>query len=143
MEKRPTLNISPTTPLTKTNLQVRIVSNKEKENISPDVFLSPSENSAFTRSESQDASIFIEIPSIPQEILNPFLSEIKKVSNFSDASTCNNSENNDEKFSNLKKTDSLMRINSSNSELSLLSLQNQAKGYNCLLYTSPSPRDRG
>lgn len=129
MEKKPPTNTAPSTPLTKPNWQVRVVSNSDKENIVPDIFLSPSENSAFARSDSRDNSFFVQVDPIPQEILNPFLSEFKRVSLTRDNSSFGGQNLQLNESANLKKTDSIMTADSVSSELSLISLQNRAKGF--------------
>jgi len=128
MEKLPQNTFEPTTPLTKANLQVRIISNSDKENASPDIFLSPSDQSAFTRSNSQHKSFFVSVDPIPDEILNPFLIEFKKLPNLEETSLFGNSET-FPRSSNLKKTDSVLTADSESSELSAISLKNKAKGY--------------
>ena len=127
MEKKPAFTTSPSTPLTKQNLKIRIVSNSDKENISNEVFLSPPDHSPFTSSNSQKISFFIEVPPIPQEILNPFLVEFKKASQLSEFAFSDSYLG--DSRSNLKKTDSLQTTDSLGSELSLLSLNNKNKGY--------------
>lgn len=129
MEKVNPNKTAPTTPLTKTNLQVRIVSNSDKENMVPDIFLSPSENSAFACSDSRGNSFFVELKTIPQEILNPFLSEFKRVSLSHENGAFVGSNDHFNANTNLKKTDSILTADSLTSELSLISLNNQAKGF--------------
>jgi len=129
MEKLPQNVFEPTTPMTKTNLQVRIVSNKDKENVSPDVFLSPLDHSAFTRSDSQENSIFISVDPIPKEMLNPFLAEFQRISHLKETSVLGNSETFSDTNADLKKTDSIMTADSLGSELSSISLNNKRKGY--------------
>ena len=121
MEKASNFTSSPSTPLTKQNIQIRIVSNSDKENISNDIFLSPSDQSAFSRSDSQETSCFIEVPPIPEEILNPFLIEFKKASNISDIFSMD--------LQKKSETDSLMTTDSLGSQMSLLSINNQKKGF--------------
>jgi hypothetical protein len=127
MDKPTESNSNLTTPLTKNNLQVRIVCNSDKENLIPDIFLSPSDHSAFASSSPQQFPVFVEMKPLPEEILNPFLSTFNRISRNSetrfsfDSSTDSTEE--------LKKTDSVLTADSLTSELSSISLSNKAKGY--------------
>lgn len=111
------------TALTKTNLQVRVVSNSEKENLSPDVFMSPPELLSHNNSP-----LFIQIDPRINERPNPFLASIAQNQGAGPA-RCFSFESFHSDSDANKKTDSVTTTDSLSSELSLISLNNQARGY--------------
>ena len=131
MHKKP-LQDTMTSPIFKNQtLSVRVVSNKEKENVSPEVFLSPLEVSPTASSpENNSVRLTFKIPQIKKELIKPFVSELKTSQLTAQSKSITQKVTTAlEMPLELRKTSSTSTFDSVGSRFSLLTLANQQKGY--------------
>ena len=131
MHKKP-LQHTMTSPIFKNQtLSVRVVSNKEKENVSPDVFLSPLEVAPTASSpENKSVRLTFKIPQIKKELIKPFVSELKTSQPTAQSKSISQEVATAlEMPLELRKTCSTSTFDSVGSRFSLLTLANQQKGY--------------
>ena len=111
-------------------LHIRVVSNSEKENISPEVVLhSPEISGLDLNPVSNNKCFLLKLPQMDEHIINPFLAEFKKANEELENKFRAKSLQFEEFTKSNSETDSGNLLNAEEARFSLLSLNNEQKGF--------------